>query len=74
MVFIADFSVPLTEAIVGGGRHVGRVYPNEWNIDLLIYSRTHFQRVLGDSLPPFVYSDYYWGNFVLGSFLLSAGR
>ena len=53
--------------------HVGRVYPNEWNIDLLIYSRTHFQRVLGDSTPPFVYADYYWGNFLLGCFLLAQG-
>ena len=72
MVFRKDFSVPLTEPIVGAGRAVGRTYFNEWNVDLLVYSRAHFARLLPlASMPAFVYADYYWANFVLSAFLLA---
>ena len=72
MLDVRDFSVPLTEAIVGGARAVGRLYPNDWNVDFLVYSKGWYDKVIRE-MPPFVYSDYYWANHLIAAFLLQGG-
>ena len=75
MVSLKDVSHSYVDDIVAMGRAYNRPYPNEWNIDLLVYSKYWFQQLTaggdGVGFPPFVFADYYWSNHLLALFLLS---
>ena len=77
LVTLKDFSRSYVDDIVALGRAMNRLYPNEWNIDLLVYSKYWFEQLTTGSssksaaFPPFVFADYYWSNHLLGVFLLS---
>ena len=81
LVSLTDFSRSHVDDIIALGRAMNRVYHNEWNIDLLVYSKYWFEQLTasttggsstdGTAFPPFVFSDYYWSNHLLGLFLLS---
>ena len=70
LIQLPDLSRPYTEEIVSRARAAGRVYPNEWNVDFLLWSRAHFLRLHPAGFPGFVYSDYYGMSHLLASFLL----
>ena len=76
LVSLKDFSRSYVDDIVALGRAMNRMYANEWNIDLLVYSKYWFEQLTtaaGEAagFPPFVFADYYWSNHMLGVFLLS---
>ena len=71
LVALKDFGRSFVNDIVKLGRAMNRPYANEWNVDLLVYSRYWFEQLTGGAFPPFVFADYYWSNHLLGQFLLS---
>ena len=75
MVFLTDFSVPLTEAIVGGeGDMWAACTPTSgtWTCWCTAARTTTGWWV--SACPRSCTATYYWANFVLGSFLLAEGE
>ena len=77
LVSLKDSSRSYVEDIVMMGRAYNRIYPNEWKVDLLVYSKYWFDQLLmaaasgSGGFPAFVFADYYWLNHMLAQFLLS---